>query len=151
MLLLETIQISGIKIFTGKEFDLAIQKTLEYVLPQRSKQSIKWTTKVTNINININCYKVREFLWNNVLVKMFFSSDMVKRGSSRPYMFWKFARRPKLNLNPFIQSLPPKKHQENWLEKGDVFCCGAWGNGVIRVQETITTIYKEPRIGNISK
>ena len=62
MLLLETIQISGIKIFTGKEFDLAIQKTLEYVLPQRSKQSIKWTTKVTNINININCYKVREFL-----------------------------------------------------------------------------------------
>ena len=33
----------------------------------------------------------------------------------------------------------------------DVFCCGAWGNGVIRVQETITTIHKEPQIGNISK
>ena len=23
----------------------------------------------------------------------------------------------------------------------DVFCCKTWGNGVIRVQETITTIY----------
>ena len=33
----------------------------------------------------------------------------------------------------------------------DMFCCRAWCNGVIRVEETITTIYKEPRIGNISK
>ena len=38
-----------------------------------------------------------------------------------------------------------------WIGEGDVFCCRAWGNGVIQVQETITTIYKEPRIGNISK
>ena len=42
------------------------------------------------------------------------------------------------------------KSQPVWWDS-DVFCCGAWGNGVIQVQETITIIYKEPRIGNISK
>ena len=53
---------------TEKEFDIAIQKTLDYVLPQRSKQSTKWTTKVANINKYVNCYKVMKLLWKNHFV-----------------------------------------------------------------------------------